>query len=63
MASSKRDLKRKCKKELVTSTILEGIFLFYFGLPLIPLFCYNRENKMTGGKCHEYTYPFGGQTC
>ncbi len=34
MASFKRDLKRKCKKELVTFTILEGIFLFYFGLLL-----------------------------
>ena len=34
MASSKRDLKQKCKKELVSSTILEGIFLFYFGLLL-----------------------------
>ena len=34
MASSKRDLKRKCKKEMITSTVVEGILLLYFGLLL-----------------------------
>ena len=34
MASSKRDLKRKCKREMVTATVLEGILLLYFGFLL-----------------------------
>ena len=34
MASSKRDLKRKCKKEMITSTVVEGILFVYFGLLL-----------------------------
>lgn len=34
MASSKRDLKRKCKKEMIVSTVVEGILFVYFGLLL-----------------------------
>lgn len=34
MATAKRDLKKKCKKEFVTLVVIEGIFLLYLGMAM-----------------------------